>query len=181
MEKYEIEMYEKEDGSCPVAEFLDELEPKMWAKITRNIDVLSEHNLNLREPLVKSVENGIFELRTQSGNNIARGRSGGCRVAGLYLYREQSALQHFHLEPGAGRDRRQGALDAGPGVIPACRDLVRRGACDPIHSLHLWRNHVPFQTQGAQVAPRLCLFVIWLIALTVLAVLTAMFFLRGAI
>ena len=29
MEKYEIELYEKEDGSCPVAEFLDELEPKM--------------------------------------------------------------------------------------------------------------------------------------------------------
>ena len=72
MEKYEIELYEKEDGSCPVAEFLDELEPKMWAKVTRNIDVLSEHNLNLREPLVKPVENGIFELRTQSGNNIAR-------------------------------------------------------------------------------------------------------------
>ena len=72
MEKYEIEMYEKEDGSCPVAEFLDELEPKMWAKVTRNIDVLSEHNLNLREPLIKPVENGIFELRTQSGNNIAR-------------------------------------------------------------------------------------------------------------
>ena len=72
MEKYEIEMYEKEDGSCPVTEFLDELEPKMWAKVTRNIDVLSEHNLNLREPLVKPVEDGIFELRTQSGNNIAR-------------------------------------------------------------------------------------------------------------
>ena len=72
MEKYEIELYEKEDGSCPVAEFLDELEPKMWAKVTRNIDVLSEHNLNLREPLVKPIENGIFELRTQSGNNIAR-------------------------------------------------------------------------------------------------------------
>lgn len=26
----------------------------------------------MREPLVKPVENGIFELRTQSGNNIAR-------------------------------------------------------------------------------------------------------------
>lgn len=72
MEKYEIELYEKEDGVCPVAEFLDELEPKMWAKVTRNIDVLSEHNLNLREPLVKPVENGILELRTQFGNNIAR-------------------------------------------------------------------------------------------------------------
>ena len=45
MEKYEIELYEKEDGNCPVAEFLDKLEPKMWAKVTRNIDVLSEHNL----------------------------------------------------------------------------------------------------------------------------------------
>lgn len=32
MEKYEIEMYDKEDGSCPVAEFLDELEPKMVGK-----------------------------------------------------------------------------------------------------------------------------------------------------
>ena len=72
MEKYEIELYEKVDGTCPVAEFLDELEPKMWAKVTRNIDVLAEHNLNLREPLVKPIENGIFELRTQSGGNIAR-------------------------------------------------------------------------------------------------------------
>ena len=72
MEKYEIELYEKADGSCPIAEFLDELEPKMWAKVTRNIDVLSEHNIDLREPLVKPVEDGIFELRTQSSNNIAR-------------------------------------------------------------------------------------------------------------
>lgn len=44
----------------------------MWAKVTRNIDVLSEHNFKLREPLVKQVENGIFELRTQFGNNITR-------------------------------------------------------------------------------------------------------------
>lgn len=72
MEKYEIELYEKADGGCPIAEFLDGLEPKMWAKVTRNIDILSEHNIDLREPLVKPVEDGIFELRTQSGNNIAR-------------------------------------------------------------------------------------------------------------
>ena len=38
---------------CPVAEFLDELEPKMWAKVSINIDILAEHNINLREPLVK--------------------------------------------------------------------------------------------------------------------------------
>lgn len=72
MDEYEIELYEKLDGSCPVAEFLDSLEPKMWAKVARNIDLLALHNINLREPLVKPVENGIFELRTQMGNNISR-------------------------------------------------------------------------------------------------------------
>ena len=72
MEEYEIELYEKADGSCPVAEFLDELEPKMWAKVSRNIDLLAEHNINLREPLVKPMGEGIFELRTQQGSDITR-------------------------------------------------------------------------------------------------------------
>lgn len=72
MEEYEIELYEKLDGQCPVAEFLDELEPKMWAKVARNIDVLAEHNINLREPLVKPMGEGIFELRTQQGSDITR-------------------------------------------------------------------------------------------------------------
>ncbi|MBQ3444967.1 MAG: type II toxin-antitoxin system RelE/ParE family toxin [Selenomonadaceae bacterium] len=40
----------------------------MWTKIARNIDLLALHNITLREPLVKPVENGIFELRTQVGN-----------------------------------------------------------------------------------------------------------------
>ena len=53
MEECEIELYEKSDSSCPVAECLDELEPKMWAKVSKNIDVLAEHNINLRETLVK--------------------------------------------------------------------------------------------------------------------------------
>ena len=72
MEEYEIELYEKANGICPVAEFLDELEPKMWAKVSRNIDVLAEHNINLREPLVKPIGEGIFELRTQQGNDVTR-------------------------------------------------------------------------------------------------------------
>lgn len=29
---------EKVDGACPVAEFFESLEPKMWAKVARNID-----------------------------------------------------------------------------------------------------------------------------------------------
>jgi putative component of toxin-antitoxin plasmid stabilization module len=71
-EEYEIELYEKLDGSCPVAEFLENLEPKMWAKVARNIDLLALHNITLREPLAKPIEDGIFELRTQVGNNISR-------------------------------------------------------------------------------------------------------------
>ena len=72
MTNYEVELYEKVDGICPVAEFLDTLNEKMFAKIARNIDILEKHNINLREPLVKPVEEGIFELRTQVGNDITR-------------------------------------------------------------------------------------------------------------
>ena len=72
MEEYEIELYQKFDGTCPIAEFLNELKPKMWAKVARNIDVLAEHNINLREPLVKPMGEGIFELRTQQGNDTTR-------------------------------------------------------------------------------------------------------------
>ena len=72
MEEYEIELYEKLDGTCPIAEFFESLEPKMWAKVARNIDLLAIHNITLREPLVKLVEDGIFELKTQVGNNISR-------------------------------------------------------------------------------------------------------------
>ena len=72
MEIYEVEFYEKVDGSCPVAEFLDTLDEKMFAKVARNIDILELHNINLREPIVKYFEDGIFELRTQVGNNITK-------------------------------------------------------------------------------------------------------------
>lgn len=72
MAEYEIEFYETIDGKCPVAEFLDNLNEKIFAKVARNIDILALHNVKLREPSVKAVENGIFELRTQVGNDITR-------------------------------------------------------------------------------------------------------------
>ena len=72
MEEYQVEFYRKLDGSCPIEEFLNSLEEKIWAKVARNIDTLEEFNINLRESLVKPVEDGIFELRTQVGNNITR-------------------------------------------------------------------------------------------------------------
>ncbi len=67
-----IEFYELPDGSKPAAEFLDSIDLKMRAKIARAIVMLRDNGRNLREPLSKSLGDGIFELRVQMGNNITR-------------------------------------------------------------------------------------------------------------
>lgn len=69
---YEIILYEKPDGSCPLNEFIDSLDAQMKAKIIRNMRMLAEFNIQLREPLVKSIGNGLFELRNQTGGDITR-------------------------------------------------------------------------------------------------------------
>ena len=72
MDKFEVEYYKKQDGGCPTEEFMDSLEEKMKAKLLR-LQILLEQNGNeLREPYSKYLEDGIFELRAQQGNNIAR-------------------------------------------------------------------------------------------------------------
>lgn len=72
MENYEIIFYTKKDGTQPVKDFLLSLETKMRAKIVRTITMLEANGYELREPLSKSLEDGIFELRAQVGNNISR-------------------------------------------------------------------------------------------------------------
>ena len=69
---YEIILYDTEDGRCPVQELLDSLEPKLLAKTLRTIDLLEMNGPLLREPYSKSLENGIFELRTKQGSDITR-------------------------------------------------------------------------------------------------------------
>lgn len=72
MEKFSIEYYIKDDGSCPVLDFMNSLDTKMRAKLLR-LQLLLEQNGNmLTEPYSKHLEDGIFELRAQQGNNIAR-------------------------------------------------------------------------------------------------------------
>ena len=41
----------------------------LWKEL---LNLLELHNINLREPIVKYFEDGIFELRTQVGNNITK-------------------------------------------------------------------------------------------------------------
>ena len=68
----EIEFYDKEDGECPVQEYLDSLEPKLLAKTLRTIDLLENNGVSLRSPHSELLEDGIFELRTKQSSNITR-------------------------------------------------------------------------------------------------------------
>ena len=67
-----IELYSKENGDCPVAEFISSLDKKMAAKVLRTIDLLEEYGNDLRPPYSKTISNGIFELRTKQGSDITR-------------------------------------------------------------------------------------------------------------
>lgn len=69
---FEIEIYEKEDGKCPFDEFLNSLQPKLQAKLFRDLDLLEEYGNALREPFSKHLEDGIFELRTKFATDIVR-------------------------------------------------------------------------------------------------------------
>ena len=69
---FEIEFYSREDGSEPVAEFLDSLDSKMSAKLVGLLEILEERGTELRMPYSEHLEDGIFELRCKQGSNITR-------------------------------------------------------------------------------------------------------------
>ena len=72
MEEFEIEFFEKDDGTEPAKDFLMGLDAKMRAKMLRTIDLLATNGTDLRMPYSKSLEDGIFELRAKVGSNISR-------------------------------------------------------------------------------------------------------------
>ena len=72
MSNYIINFFKKQDGSCPVEEFLDSLDNKMRAKILLAIALLETNGPQLREPYSKPLGHGIFEIRAKQGNNITR-------------------------------------------------------------------------------------------------------------
>lgn len=72
MTNFEVEFYEKDNGECPVEEFLLSLDKKMRAKLLGLMGILQEKGNLLREPHSKYLEDGIFELRGKVGNDISR-------------------------------------------------------------------------------------------------------------
>ena len=72
MREYDVDFFIKENGECPVKEFLLSIDKKMRAKILVDIDLLEENGPQLREPYSKHLEDGIFEIRAKQGSNITR-------------------------------------------------------------------------------------------------------------
>lgn len=72
MLNFTVQFFEKDDGSCPVEDFLDSLDDKMAAKAYGMIELLEEYGNELRMPYSEQLEDGIFELRIKFGGNITR-------------------------------------------------------------------------------------------------------------
>jgi len=70
---WEILLYETEIGKFPVQEFIESLEcKKLQAKILRDLELLEEFGNQLRDPQVKHIGKGLYELRSKFASNIAR-------------------------------------------------------------------------------------------------------------
>ena len=67
-----IDFYEKENGFCPMIEFLEALDIKKRAKVLRTIDILEKNGNDLREPYSKPLGEGVFELRINQGSDTIR-------------------------------------------------------------------------------------------------------------
>lgn len=72
MTNFVIIAYEKENGDIPVEDFLNNLNPKMRAKMYGLLEILQEKGNMLREPYSKHLDDGIFELRCKFGTDITR-------------------------------------------------------------------------------------------------------------
>lgn len=72
MQEYEIEFYDRPDGTEPAKEFVLSLDKKMRAKVLRTVALLGSEGPLLREPYSKHLEDDIFEVRTKFGSDITR-------------------------------------------------------------------------------------------------------------
>lgn len=69
---FEVEYYEKSDGTYPAEEFILSQDIKMQTKLFRLLELLELKGNELREPYSKFLSDGIFEIRAIQGNNITR-------------------------------------------------------------------------------------------------------------
>lgn len=72
MSPFTLIFYDLPDGTKPVEEFLNDLDNKMFRKASDELRILRDNGPGLRKPYSKPIGNGLFELRIQQSNDIAR-------------------------------------------------------------------------------------------------------------
>jgi len=63
MPKTKVVFYKEDDGSVPILEWLDSLQPKALSKCTVRIERLEAMGYELRRPEADLLRDGIYELR----------------------------------------------------------------------------------------------------------------------
>ncbi|MCC7352151.1 MAG: type II toxin-antitoxin system RelE/ParE family toxin [Anaerolineae bacterium] len=70
--EWTTEFYLEDDGTSPVAEFLDSLDLKTRARFRWSMEQLRLRHIQAREPLARHLEGDLWELREESMTNIYR-------------------------------------------------------------------------------------------------------------
>ena len=60
MRQYQVQFFEKDNGTCPALDFINSLDDKMSAKICRIFSMIEQNGPELREPSSSHVVDGIF-------------------------------------------------------------------------------------------------------------------------
>ena len=67
-----IELYETENGYKPIEDFFDSLNIKIHVKAVKEIAILKELGISIKEPYSKHLKDGVLELRIKLASDIAR-------------------------------------------------------------------------------------------------------------
>ena len=70
--EWTIEFYKTENDKSPVEEWLESIPELALAKIVRNMQLLREFNLTLKEPYIKPLGDKLYEIRAKDPHGIYR-------------------------------------------------------------------------------------------------------------
>jgi len=77
-----VVLYREDDGSVPLLDWLDGLQPKVIAKCRVRIERLRELGHELRRPEAYYLRDGIYELRVANGSSTT-----GCSTSSTGTWR----------------------------------------------------------------------------------------------
>ena len=72
MMEWTVEFYKTKDNQSPVEEWLDSLMVSARRKMVRNMLLLEELGLSIKEPYVKPLGDKLYEVRAKDTNGIYR-------------------------------------------------------------------------------------------------------------